>query len=54
MIDKYKNIPKALTKTSMEFVLKKKGPELVTRKLRTTVKFTARHQAVDIYLLEGG
>ena len=51
--ERYKNNPTALTKTSMEFVHKKKGAELVTRKLRTTVRLTVRHLAVDIYLVEG-
>ena len=52
-LEKYKNTPTALTKTSIEFVHKKTGLNLEMRKLRSTVKVMARHLAVDIYLLEG-
>ena len=52
-ISKHKSAPTAMAKTRTEFLHGRKGPEVSTRKLRTTVRFASRVHAVDIYLLEG-
>ena len=50
-IDKHKNAPAAMIKTRIELTHVRKGKETVTKKLRTTIQFAARHLAVDIYLI---
>ena len=52
-ITKHKSAPTAMSKAKTAFQHKKKGPELSTRKLRTTIRFASRTHAIDIHLLEG-
>ena len=52
-ITKHKSAPTAMAKTRTVFQHGKKGTEISTRKLRTTVRFASRTHAIDIYLLEG-